>query len=404
MKTKHHHLPRHLLAILCLLTSTLCPLTPAAPKTKSPKSPPKSAQKTSTLADSIVLPTQPTDTPAQIAAGLKSHDRALHIAGFWIRDPYITRGPDGTYYLTGTIPPNEETRAAGDDPTPGVRVWTSPDLITWKYYGKIYTPDLTDSKNKNIWAPELHWLPAQNRWALIHCPRENSRLVLGPIGEKTPKGPWTDAMPPAKLVPDKHDASILADTDGTIWLIWNSKMQIYTVAPLNKTLTDYAAKPVNITPAGKRTGKISGETTNRMGHEGPGILKFPDSKKYLWFGTAWSTDIGRRGSYNLYYATADNPTGPYGPRRFLGRFLGHGYPFQSPDGRWWCTAFTNADTPPLPKETIQTRDLSDAPYTINKGGTTIVPLDIKILPDGDIQIRPTDPAYATPGPDEAQKF
>ena len=64
--------------------------------------------------------------------------------------------------------------------------------------------------------------------------------------------------------------------------------------------------------------------------------------KYVHFGTAWSTDRGRQGSYNLYYCTADKITGPYGPRKFAGRFLGHGTPFQDKDGKWWCTAFFNA--------------------------------------------------------------
>ena len=55
----------------------------------------------------------------------------------------------------------------------------------------------------------------------------------------------------------------------------------------------------------------------------------------------------RRGSYNLYYATADQIGGPYSERKFVGRFLGHGTPFQDHEGRWWCTAFFNANIPPL---------------------------------------------------------
>jgi arylsulfatase len=32
------------------------------------------------------------------------------------------------------------------------------------------------------------------------------------------------------------------------------------------------------------------------------------------------------------------------------------------------------------------------------------PLEVKIQANGDIYIRAKDPAYATPGPDEVQKF
>jgi arylsulfatase len=126
--------------------------------------------------------------------------------------------------------------------------------------------------------------------------------------------------------------------------------------------------------------------------------------KYVHFGTAWSTDRTRKGSYNLYYCTSDRVTGPYGPRRFVGRFLGHGTPFQDKEGKWWCTAFFNANVPPLPRDGIETRDLREDAQTINKQGVTIVPLDVRALDDGDIHIRAKDPAYATPGPDEAQKF
>ena len=127
-------------------------------------------------------------------------------------------------------------------------------------------------------------------------------------------------------------------------------------------------------------------------------------KKYVHFGTAWSTDQGRKGSYNLYYCTSDKITGPYSERRFVGRFLGHGTPFQDKNGKWWCTAFFNGNRPPLDPDGIEKRDLREDAQTINKLGTTIVPLDVKILPDGDVYIRAIDPHYATPGPDEVQSF
>src|SRR3954463_313639 len=49
-----------------------------------------------------------------IRAGLKSHDRALYIKAGWIRDPYITLGPDDSYYLTGTQPNENDPREAED--------------------------------------------------------------------------------------------------------------------------------------------------------------------------------------------------------------------------------------------------------------------------------------------------
>ncbi len=126
--------------------------------------------------------------------------------------------------------------------------------------------------------------------------------------------------------------------------------------------------------------------------------------KYVHLGTAWSTDQGRKGSYNLYYSVADKITGPYGPRKFVGRFLGHGTPFQDKSGQWWCTAFFNGNVPPIPREGIQHRDLSENAQTINEQGVTIVPLDVRMLDNGDVFIRAKDPAYANPGPMKCKKF
>jgi arylsulfatase len=69
-------------------------------------------------------------------------------------------------------------------------------------------------------------------------------------------------------------------------------------------------------------------------------------------------------------------------------------------GKWWCTAFFNADVPPLPADGIETRDLSDKAQTINQHGLTLVPLDIHKI-NGDIFVTALDPHYSTPGPGEA---
>ena len=112
----------------------------------------------------------------------------------------------------------------------------------------------------------------------------------------------------------------------------------------------------------------------------------------------------RHGTYNLYYATADKLEGPYGERRFCGRFLGHGTPFQDKQGRWWCTAFYNANHPTLDGKAASTMDLSDTAYTINPVGTTIVPLKVALDASGDVWVRAKDPDYAYPGQEEVQAF
>jgi arylsulfatase len=343
---------------------------------------------------------------AEIEAGLKSHDRALYIKEGWIRDPYIILGPDDFFYLTGTTPQPKDPKEQTDPYNVGlgsssivgttVQVWRSRDLIDWEYLGTPFT--LKNSWHRKpgdrVWAPEVHWLPKRKRWALVHCPGKKANFALTNGTEI--KAPWTHPM--GKRLGHKHDPSLFKDGD-TWWMLWGNTQ----LAPLNRDFTDFTAQAVRIDPAGSRPDpKKPGETMSRIGHEGATMRKI--GKKYVHFGTAWSTDKGRRGSYNLYYCTADKITGPYGPRKFAGRFLGHGTPFQTRDGKWWCTAFFNANVPPLPRKEIETRDLSENAQTINQRGTTIVPLEVKIQQDGDIYIRAKDPAYANPGPDEVQKF
>jgi hypothetical protein len=349
----------------------------------------------------------PATSHTEIEAGLKSHDHALYIRQRWIRDPYITVGPDHLYYLTGTTPNPGDPRELSDPFNTGlgkqsivgsaVRVWRSKDLVDWEYLGEPFTME-RDSDRKNpgkiLWAPELHWL--DNSWALVFCPQAKADFAISAGPEL--KGPWRHPLGD-RLGDDKHDPSLFKDDDGTWWFIWKNTF----IAPFSKDFTHFTAEPTHIDPAGSRPDpQDNTRTISRIGHEGTTILKI--GKKYVFIGTGWSTDMGRKGSYNLYYCTADKITGPYGSRKFLGRFLGHGTPFQTLDGQWWCTAFYNANVPPLPREGIEKRDLSEDAQTINQRGLTIVPLDVKVQNDGNIYLRAIDPAYGTPGPDEAQKF
>ena len=342
---------------------------------------------------------------AEIEAGLKSHDRALYIKQGWIRDPYITLGPDDFFYLTGTTPNPKDSGEQTDPYNVGlgsgsivgtaVQVWKSKDLIDWEYLGTPFT-FAHDSWHKQpgdrLWAPELHWVPEMKRWALVHCPGPKANLALTSGPEL--KGPWSHPL--GERLGPKHDPSLFQDGD-TWWLLWQNTQ----IAPLSKDFTQFTAEPVRIDPSGSRTNQ-NRQVKSVIGHEGATMIKV--GNKYVHLGTAWSTDEGRKGSYNLYYCTADKITGPYGPRKFAGRFLGHGTPFQTRDGKWWCTAFFNANVPPLPREGIEQRDLAQDAQTINQRGTTIVPLEVKTLDNGEVYIRALDLAYATPGPDEVQGF
>ena len=342
-------------------------------------------------------------TPGEITAALAAHNRAIHVKDGWIRDPYIVKGPDGFFYLTGTtlLSTTEETPAkkySQGPPGYEVRAWRTRDFVRWEYLGVPFS--LKDGiwfsvnaerfqqvpeSNWRLWAPEFHYI--NGKCVLVHTspgPVNSSNLSVAPGVD--PRRPWANPM--GEKIGKRHDPSLFQDDDGTCWMIWGGT----SIAPMKPDLSDFAAESISIGPMGE---------IKNVGYEGCLIRKVQG--KYVLFGTAWSTGKGRKGSYNLYYATADKITGPYGERKFAGRFLGHGTPFQDDVGQWWCTAFFNANVPPLPRARIQSRDLSQDAQTINEQGVTLVPLEVR-REANDVVIRAVDPDYANSGPDELQKF
>ncbi|MBD5777948.1 family 43 glycosylhydrolase [Pelagicoccus sp. NFK12] len=349
-------------------------------------------------------------------ASFLSHDRAIHVLDVWMRDPYITKGPDNAFYLTGTTANRDDPRWPADrynsglddpsitgSPVPSivgstVRLWRSENLLDWEeqetpftlrdgYWAKAQ-PEAFETVPEvewHLWAPEVHFL--NGKWIIVHTTptpvKQGANLAVAP-GDKL-HGPFSHPM--GEKMKGRHDPSLFQDNDGTVYLLWGNTW----IASLTRDMSDFASEPVRIDPADRI-----------IGHEGATLRKI--GNKYVHFGTAWSTDQMRKGSYNLYYCTSDHPMGPYGPRQFAGRFLGHGTPFQDNQGRWWCTAFYNANIPPVSDENIQTRDLGENAQTINDQGVNLVPLEVKILENGEPYIRAKDPRYANPGPDEAQQF
>lgn len=351
----------------------------------------------------------PAPDPAAVIADLKPHDRAVFVKTGWIRDPYIIPASDGFFYLTGTTPLPDDPREQADPFNTGLgptsivgwklRVWRSKELARWESLGEPFTLKdgvwfrdrpaafrRTPESQWRLWAPELHEI--DGKWAIVHtspAPVRGSNLSF--TKDLTLAGPFNNPLGVA--IGHRHDPSLFKDDDGAWWLVYGAT----TIVKLKKDFTGLDGEPVDIHPTG---------AFPKIGHEGCLVRRI--GKKYVLFGTGWSTGEGRKGSYNLYCATADRLAGPYSERRFAGRFLGHGTPFQDRDGRWWCTAFYNGNVPPLPVDGITMRDLRETAQTINRQGVTLVPMTVSVGADGDVTVRAADPVYATPGPDEKQKF
>ncbi|MGL4419877.1 MAG: family 43 glycosylhydrolase, partial [Gemmataceae bacterium] len=318
---------------------------------------------------------------SEIGTALQSHKNAVFVKPGWIRDPYIVLGSDGYYYLTGTTPLPDEPREKTDPFNTGLgpksivgwkmQAWRSKDLAEWESLGTPFTLKegvwatakaeqfkKTPETDWRLWAPELHEI--DGKWAIIQTsPSPVAAANLAFTNDLKLQGPFT--QPLGDKIGKRHDPSLFKDDDGRWWMIWGATQ----IAKLKTDFSDFDGAPVTIGPSGD---------TAKMGHEGCLMRKI--GGKYVLFGTGWSTGQLRKGSYNLYYAVADTITGPYSERKFAGRFLGHGTPFQDKDGRWWSTAFYNGNVPPLARDGIEKKDLSETAQTINEQGVTLVPLDV----------------------------
>ncbi|MCV9389303.1 family 43 glycosylhydrolase [Reichenbachiella ulvae] len=327
----------------------------------------------------------------QLPVEVMQHKKAIHPIDDWMRDPFITLGPDSRYYMTMTQQKNEE----GDDLMP---VYVSDDLWNWEKIGFPYSirkasnaeefearlaeknEERDDPMPMRLWAPEMHWV--DDHWVYIHTSNTGLGNLIQTKGTDLfeLKSQWGSNFR------RKHDPFLFQDDDGSKYLVYKCT----EIVKLKDDLSGTDGEPVQIGPSNRK-----------MGHEGAFIIKYKG--KYVLFGTAWSTDEMRHGTYNLYYCTSDNLMGPYGERKFAGRFLGHGTLFLDKQDRWWCTAFYNANKPPISPQEAKTGDQSDTAYTINKQGLTLVPMEIK-MENGEVIIRPKDPDYGYPGKEEVQQF
>ncbi|TWU29070.1 family 43 glycosylhydrolase [Novipirellula artificiosorum] len=308
--------------------------------------------------------------PNRNADNLAAHHRAFQILDEKVRDPFITRGPDGRFYLTGT------TAGSHWGDKVGIRLWKSENLIDWEDVGYVWELN-KDGKQQGswhfdrqakasvkngraIWAPEIHYL--NGTWWIPHSVNVAGHGLLKSTSGKH-EGPYVSLPAIADRGIDAH----LFQEDGKTYYLWGYD----NIVRMKDDLSGTAEELKRITPSGKHP----------LGYEG--ILVQKIGNKYLLIAS------GRYGyelsdTYDLYYCVADSLHGPYGPRRMAVKNAGHGNLFQDDDGRWWCTAFDH--------EFVQSK---------NRWTPWIVPIEI-VETDDDIVIEVNDQRFRPTAEDQQQ--
>jgi beta-xylosidase len=269
-----------------------------------------------------------------------------------LRDTSICRGPDGTWYMTGTVEPffgfNE-----------GIKVWKSKDLTNWSELGFVWKYGASAwhkpylEKKKPLWAPEIHYLN-NTFWLTYSMPgwdgpsfermqkTSGSGLLRSTTG--TAEGPYEDVQPSERLG-DEIDASLFQDDDGAVYFLWHSgkiarmKPDMSGLAEPYRWLRTAVPDPDRRHHSSLCASIFGKDSFDHVGYEGMFLLK-ANGRYHLCCAESFD------GRYSCAVATSTSIFGPYGERYEALPHAGHNMIFKDDLGQWWSTFFGSDDGAP----------------------------------------------------------
>ncbi len=251
------------------------------------------------------------------------------ITGETMRDPSVTLGGDGYYYLVGTLDGYGYHRPDG-----GVKLWRSADLKRWDEVGFVWRwQDMGYDFGNNIaelWAPEIKWVARDKTYYLAFSVME--RGVGGKTWLYRSKSGKADG--PYENVTDSYfvkgiDGFPFEDDDG-LYFLWGGG----SIGKLNAARDGFEG-PV------RQLVDVDGD---HVGYEGNGLIKV--NGVYFLTGAEWHGPLRTHGTYDMMYGTSTSLFGPYSQRRMGAPHGGHGTAFRDREGRYWYTMFGNDPTAP----------------------------------------------------------
>lgn len=246
-----------------------------------------------------------------------------------MRDPSVTLGDDGNYYLVGTLNGYGYHRPEG-----GVKLWRSADLkkwdevgFIWKWEGMGY--DFGDNVAE-LWAPEIKWVERDKTYYLAFSVMERD------IGGKTwlyrstsgkAEGPYENVT--GSFFVKGIDGFPFEDDDG-LYFLWGGG----SIGKLNAKRNGFDG-PVR---------QLVDTDGDHVGYEGNGLIKVDGV--YFLTGAEWHGPLRTHGTYDMMYGTSKTLFGPYSQRRMGAPHGGHGTAFRDKKGGFWYTMFGNDPTAP----------------------------------------------------------
>ncbi len=272
-----------------------------------------------------------------------------------LRHTFITRAPDGIYYMTGTV--SKDAKGVDFQNNDGVFLWKSSDMKAWEPMGQVWSIERDAAKSpasvwqleqrlnpddpdgplvRGITAPELHFL--KGTWWIPYSMNGRGAGLLRSASGK-PEGPYEDL---GRLVDDAGPASLFEDTDGAVYLVWG----MGRIAKLNDNLTALAEAPRQLTLlAADQLGrhKPPHESSPRR-MRGASIFRTAKPNGQSRYHLAVDADSSRLGTHtrDTFIFSSDSLFGEYTGHEILLEHGGKSNVFQDAQGRWFGS-FYGAD-------------------------------------------------------------
>ena len=254
-----------------------------------------------------------------------------------MRDPNITKGPDGTLYLVGTTANPATPGVSMWEENNGIYMWRSKDMKTWEPMGLVWDldKDATWSKphkkspwvsphgelRRAVWAPEIHYI--KGNWWIPYCMNYSGTGLLKSTSGK-PEGPYVDVKTDGPLT-DIIDATLFEDDDGKVYMLWGG----WWIVRLKDDMSGLAETPREVETIEKK-----------LWGEGSYLRKINGKYHLVVAGNLQNTVKGRPDCYDCYMTLSSKS--PYGPYSGYYRAIphgGHNNLFQDAKGDWWSSFF-----------------------------------------------------------------